>query len=90
MWKHLDYKVPSGKLLRIDADIQDNIIKDIRICGDFFIYPEDGISAIESSLKGQKLNDSDLNIRLGKATKNLQMIGLSAENIKSVLDKFIS
>ena len=90
MQKHIDYKVPGGKLLRIDADIEYNIIRDIRIYGDFFIHPEEGITAIEDALRNQELGTTKLHKRLTGATQNLQMIGLSAEDIMAVLDKFIS
>ncbi len=90
MNRHFDYKVPSGKLLRIDADVNGDVIRDITICGDFFIYPEDGISRIEDSLRGQKIDGRLTRRKLDDAMQGLETIGLSADDIMAVLDKFIS
>jgi len=86
--KSVDYKVPKGKLLRISADVKKKRIKDIRIYGDFFIYPEESISVIEDTLKGQMIDDR-LNQKLLNATREFNMIGVSVDDIVHVLDKFI-
>ena len=81
----IDYKVPNGKLLRIDVDINDNTIKYIKIHGDFFIHPEIGIEAIEKTLLGANILDESLLKRLKKETEEFEMIGVSVEDIISVL-----
>ena len=63
--KSIDYKVKNGKLLRIDFVLKENEIKDIKITGDFFIYPEEGILFIEDCLRDCNLNDCK------KSLKNL-------------------
>ena len=44
------YKVPQGKLLKIsiEFDEKNNVIRDIRITGDFFAYPEEAIELMEN------------------------------------------
>ncbi len=44
----MEVKVPGGKLARLRID-RDGIV---RLSGDFFIYPEDGIIVIENVLSG--------------------------------------
>jgi len=46
----IDYKVEGGKFLRLQVDMKENIIKDIKIRGDFFVYPETAIFKIEEFL----------------------------------------
>jgi lipoate---protein ligase len=83
--KSIDYKVPNGKLLRIDFKLDDNIIKYIKIHGDFFIHPEVGIEVIEKTLLGANLSDEKLLELLKMKTKKIEMIGVSVEDIIQVL-----
>ena len=53
---HTIYKVPGGKLLRVEMDYDDKIIK-ISISGDFFMHPEEGIEKIEKALVGVELKE---------------------------------
>lgn len=48
----VDYKVRNGKLLRLEFELDKDIIKKIKINGDFFIYPETAITEIENILVG--------------------------------------
>jgi len=83
----VDYKVPGGKLLRIDAEMSGDIIKSIRIHGDFFIHPEEQISAIERALVGKKIDDS-LKKLLDEQTKDCRMIGVTTDAIAQALQRF--
>lgn len=49
------YKAPKG-LIRVKADVENNIILDIRITGDFFMIPEDTLWLLEKHLKGIELD----------------------------------
>lgn len=53
----VDFK--AGKLIRIRAKFRDDKIEDIRITGDFYIYPEDSIELLEEKLKGARIGDVD-------------------------------
>lgn len=72
----MEVKVPGGKLacLRID---QDGLV---RLSGDFFIYPEEGIFAIEkalSGLRGDELLEAVESILNAVVEENgLQLVGL--------------
>jgi len=86
MKRHMDYKVPGGKLIRIDLETEQGIIKDIRITGDFFIHPEESILTIENSLKG--IHISEVPQRLERIiTKNrIKLIGLRTEDIIKIIN----
>ena len=49
---HGDYKTPGGKLVRVDLAVRDGRLADVMVSGDFFLYPEEVLSAITSSLEG--------------------------------------
>ena len=84
---HIDYKVKGGKLLRIDIEIEKETIKDIRIAGDFFMYPEEFILELEKTLIGMPLVRERIEDKLRKAAKesNVKMIGISIEDIVNAI-----
>jgi len=43
-------KVPGGKTLVLKVDCQGKEVKDLRLRGDFFFYPEEGLVKLESYL----------------------------------------
>lgn len=47
----------SGGLIKIIIELEKKIIKDILISGDFFIYPETSLRALEKELKGNKFEN---------------------------------
>jgi len=49
------YKAPKG-LIRVDAEVENNIIIDIRLTGDFFMVPENALWLLEKHLKGVELS----------------------------------
>lgn len=79
------YKAPNGKLLRVSFDLEGETIKQIRICGDFFVHPEPAIEKIEEFLSGRKIGslEDDLNEFLNK--KNIRIIGFTAADLKNIL-----
>lgn len=50
------HKVTNGKLIRCKIMVDDDVIKNITITGDFFVYPENLIEKIEASLKNISIN----------------------------------
>lgn len=90
MQQHIDYKVPGGKLVRIDADVEEGYIKDIHITGDFFMHPEESIAEVEASLRHQMIGSATIAKQLVKALKKTEMVGISVQELLNALDKFKS
>ena len=68
------------KLLRIRAKVEKDIIKEIKISGDFFIYPEEGIGEIEKKLRNKNIkNIRPFNI------KGIETLGVTIEDIVNTL-----
>ncbi|MEM2137345.1 MAG: lipoate protein ligase C-terminal domain-containing protein [Candidatus Methanomethylicia archaeon] len=56
----------AAKLIKVSMDVDDEIIKNIRITGDFFMYPENAIRDLENILIGAHLDSMDLERRISK------------------------
>lgn len=81
-----EYKVKGGKLIKVTLDVEGDVIKNAKIYGDFFLYPEDVIEHIEQSLKGARLG-SELEQRLAEAVKSsgAQLLGFSVDDIAAAV-----
>ncbi len=78
------HKVVDGKLLRLNIEIDKNIITKFILTGDFFIYPENAIIEIEKFVIGKKITEIH---KLNEFIKrnNIQLIGFAVEDLKGVL-----
>lgn len=56
---HGEYKTPGGKLVVVDFEIEDQRLADVRVTGDFFIYPEESFPSIQQSLEGMSVDTSE-------------------------------
>lgn len=81
-----EYKAPKG-LIRVTARVVEGTIDDIRISGDFFIYPEDFIYLLEQRLRGLKADPG----AIGKAvedlflSENVEGVGVSISDFKAAI-----
>jgi len=78
-----DYKPKNGKLLRIILHYEGNQIRQVKIFGDYFLYPEEAIFEIEKSLVGVRLKREEILNILNTKFKELDVvpIGIDAEAI---------
>ena len=49
---HGEYKVPGGKLVAADVQVVDGRLASVAISGDFFLEPDEALSAIDATLTG--------------------------------------
>jgi len=49
---HAEYKVPGGKLVVVDLEVADGRISAFRLAGDFFVEPDETVTAIEAAVLG--------------------------------------
>lgn len=49
---HGEYKVPGGKLVVVDLDVEDDILTNVRISGDFFLEPDEALERMTSAVEG--------------------------------------
>lgn len=81
-------KVPGGKLLAVKVRYADRI-QEIKITGDFFLYPEDKLSDIEAALFDAPVDATEQSIaeRIRKIVDldKIELIGVTPEAIASTI-----
>jgi lipoate-protein ligase A len=55
---HGEYKVPGGKLVVVDFDVEDGRIARFRLAGDFFLEPDDALEAVDAAVTGLPVESS--------------------------------
>ena len=90
---HAEYKVPGGKLVVVDLEIDNQRIVSCRLAGDFFLEPDDALEAINSAIVGlpQTISAEAIAtaVRAG-LPGDVQMMGFSPESIGTVVRRAIS
>jgi len=82
---HNVYK--SQKLIRImlEYDEIENTINWIRIAGDFFVYPEEALESLETSLIGIKLQEEALKQEIDNWLKNSEAYGFDSASLTDAI-----
>ncbi|MFJ8650301.1 lipoyl protein ligase domain-containing protein [Streptomyces sp. NPDC093546] len=81
---HGEYKVPGGKLITVDLDAEDGVLRRVRVAGDFFLEPDDALDAIDRALEGAPADTdaSGLAARIDAALPpGTEMFGLTSEGV---------
>src|SRR3954462_2585139 len=81
---HGEYKVPQGKLVVVDFEIDGDLISGFRLAGDFFLEPDDALSAIDGAVDGLSV-ETDAKTIAATITAALPdgttMLGFSADSV---------
>ncbi len=81
---HGEYKVPGGKLVVVDVDVVDGVLRHARVAGDFFLEPDEALDAVNRALEGAPA-DTDaagLAARIEAALpEGTVLYGLTAEGV---------
>jgi lipoate---protein ligase len=80
-----DVKIPGGKLLRVEVEIESGSVLRASVCGDFFAYPEELFEAAEADLAGvpaDRLGETALALF---ADARLRILGAGPEDIARAL-----
>ncbi|WP_329190909.1 biotin/lipoate A/B protein ligase family protein [Actinacidiphila glaucinigra] len=81
---HGEYKVPGGKLVVVDLDVEDGVLRNVRVAGDFFLEPDEAILSINTALEGSpsSTDAAGLAARVTAALpESTVMFGLTAEGV---------
>ena len=82
-----DRKVPGGKLLRVEVEVESGSVLSASVRGDFFAHPEERFEAAEAELAGTPAD------RLGEAAlalfsrAPLRIYGASPQDIATLLEE---
>jgi lipoate-protein ligase A len=81
---HGEYKVPGGKLVVVDFDVDGQRLRNVRVSGDFFLEPDEALESIRGTLEGlpTHLEARDIAARIdARLPAGTMMLGLSAEAV---------
>lgn len=81
---HGEYKVPGGKLVVVDLEVEGGALRDVRVAGDFFLEPDEAIQAIDAALEGAPANTDTVGLtaRIDAALpESTVMLGLTSEGV---------
>ncbi len=56
--RHGAHKTPGGKMVVVDFRVDDGVLRDVVVSGDFFLYPEEAIEPLTASLEGMPADRS--------------------------------
>jgi lipoate-protein ligase A len=90
---HAEYKVPGGKLVVVDLEVDSQRITSVQVAGDFFLEPDDALEVINQAIVGLSVSSSAEAI--GDAVRaalpdDVVMMGFSPEAIGTVVRRAIT
>jgi lipoate-protein ligase A len=76
---HGEYKVPGGKLVVIDLDVEHGRLTNVALSGDFFLAPDHALTWITSALEGLPADTSEtvLTEQIQAATSEAELLGIT-------------
>jgi lipoate---protein ligase len=76
----------SKKLIKVLLEYTDSkIISSIRITGDFFLYPEETLDQIESSLIGTKMDRNSIKETIEKCLNHSEAFGFDSDSLTEAI-----
>jgi len=82
---HKIHKAPGG-LMRADFEIVGGKLTMVSISGDFFCYPEDAISRLESLLEGKEISEVSDVLAHFCDNPDIEILGISLDDWKKILE----
>lgn len=90
---HAEYKVPGGKLVVVDLELDNQRIVSCRVAGDFFLEPDDALESINNAIIGLSQTTSAEGIAQAIRSalpSDVQMMGFSPEAIGTVVRRALT
>jgi lipoate-protein ligase A len=85
---HGEYKVPGGKLVVVDLEVQGGRIADFRLAGDFFLEPDDALPAINAAVTGLPVETDAAAIAAavrGALPEGAQLLGFTPDAVATAV-----
>jgi lipoate-protein ligase A len=93
MLVHGEYKTPGGKLVIVDFDIVDDRLANVRVTGDFFLYPDESFPLLQESLEGvsREMSESAMTERVRLAIPaGTELLGTSPQGIAIAVQRALA
>lgn len=88
--KHGEYKTPGGKLVVVDFNVDDGKLCDVRVSGDFFLYPEEALDSIRGALLGLPVDADRAEIARAVTIaldEGVEMMGFSPDAVAIAVER---
>ena len=82
--------MPGGKLVAVELSIRDNLLHDVVVTGDFFLYPEEALPVLAFAIEGApvSMSQSDLTARISNAIPgDVHLVGASPEALAIAVER---
>lgn len=93
MHAEIIHKIPGGKLVRLSLEYDTAVLNHARICGDFFIHPEETIIEMENALLSLPVEAEVERIQqlLDRVVirRNAQLIGIDTRTVATLIHEAI-
>ena len=90
---HGEYKTPGGKLIAVDFEVEDGRLRDVRVTGDFFLYPEEALADLTGALDGLSIDlaESEIAEQVRAAMpRDAELLGSSPEAIGAAVRRALA
>ena len=90
---HGEYKTPGGKLIAVDFEVEDGRLRDVRVTGDFFLYPEEALADLTDALDGLSIDlaESEIAEQVRAAMpRDAELLGSSPEAIGAAVRRALA
>ena len=91
--RHGEYKVPGGKLVVIDLEIEDGQMRNVMLSGDFFLEPPEALDTITGAIEGAPV-DEEPEVLVARIEASLPqgaaLIGFTAEAVTIAVERALS
>lgn len=87
---HGEYKIPGGKLVVVDLEVDNGRLAQVQVSGDFFIEPDSALAAINAALQGLPAASSAGQLAAAVTAglpAGTQLYGISAEGVAVALQR---
>jgi len=88
--KNAEYKVPGGKLLAAELDVEKDTLVHVKISGDFFMHPEPAIIDLEAVLNGITVGEISETVHRFFKENEVSLFGVSPGDFVTVLELCLS
>jgi len=85
-----EFKVPGGKLLAAETEVEDGRLVRVKITGDFFMHPEEAIEGLENALTGIPANAIEDAVEGFFRDNPVDLLGASPGDFIRVLEMSLS
>jgi len=84
------FKTPGGKLVVVDFQVIEGMLRDVTVHGDFFLFPDDAFPALAAALEGTPagLDSTHIADRVRRGLPaGAELVGASPEAIATAIQR---